>query len=68
VRPFGDFAGFAGLLDHQVIAVGLDDAFALRVLVAGDDEEEPRLLAYPLVGVEVPRGAARCSCRWRIRR
>jgi hypothetical protein len=52
-RPLCDFASFAYLLDDQVVAVGLDDAFEFGVLVAGKDEEEPRLFAYPLVGREI---------------
>ena len=68
VRPLGDFAGFAGLLDHEVVVVGLDDAFELRVLVAGEDEEEPRLLPYPLVGVEVDGELVGAAVVRRIRR
>lgn len=53
VRPLGDFAGLAGLLDHEKVAVGFDDALQLWVLVPGEDEEEPRLFAHALVGVQV---------------
>ncbi len=33
--------------------MGLDDAFQCGALVAGENEEAPRLRAYPLVGLKV---------------
>ena len=53
VRPLGYFAGFAGLLHDQVVILGLYHAFELGMLVAGANEEEPRLLAHPLVDLKV---------------
>lgn len=52
LRPLGDLAGLASLLDDQVVAVHLDDAFDLGFLVAGKNKEKSRLLTYSLVRLE----------------
>ena len=50
---FGDLAGRASLLDDQILGVGLDDPFELRVLVPGADEEAAGLKTDPAVGLRI---------------
>ena len=53
LRLFGDFAGFAGFLDDEVVPVSLDDTFDPWVLVAGEDEEQAAVAAHASVGLRV---------------
>jgi hypothetical protein len=53
LRLLGHLSRSPGLLDDQVVAVGLDDAFKLRILVPGDDEKLPRLLPHPRIDIRL---------------